>query len=228
MAAALTAHSPHSRTIEPGLTMFSAAEIRVVSAPWELICSSCAGLLPPSLPACRRRLPPLVRSTSPLARPPLPLQVLLPVGEAPEAEFQRYANLIVRHRQVRMDARRCGAAVEGCGRSRSVGPTAAAGPTVGPILLHPPAVHPGGAEQRAVVLQGGPKKPLQVFSLEGWQHALSLPAGGCCCRSRAQQLGSLAVEQQRSSVRDTLHAVACVCLPSPGSRASSGTGQQQG
>ncbi len=27
-------------------------------------------------------------------------QVLLPVGEAPEAVFQRYASLIVRHRQV--------------------------------------------------------------------------------------------------------------------------------
>lgn len=31
------------------------------------------------------------------------LQVLLPVGEAPEAVFQKYASLIVRHRQARWE-----------------------------------------------------------------------------------------------------------------------------
>lgn len=49
---------PVTKTIEPGLTVFSAAEIRVV---------------------------------------------LLPVGEAPEAAFQRYASLIVQHRQVELN-----------------------------------------------------------------------------------------------------------------------------
>lgn len=74
-----------TRTIEPGLTLFSAAEIRVVR------CRPHPGpqrrTLPTHPPADRHRL----------------LQVLLPVGEAPDAVFQRYASLIMRHRQVELN-----------------------------------------------------------------------------------------------------------------------------
>lgn len=42
-------------------------------------------------------LPPACPHDLPLASK---LQVLLPVGEAPEEVFQHYASLIVRHRQV--------------------------------------------------------------------------------------------------------------------------------
>ena len=48
----------------------------------------------------RRRCRPPAAAAA--VRPPGVPQVLLPVGEAPEAVFQRYASLIVRHRQVEL------------------------------------------------------------------------------------------------------------------------------
>lgn len=67
-------------------------------------------------------------------------QVLLPVGEAPEEVFQRYASLVVRHRQVRRP---------GAGRGRRPRPTACQlrPPTAAQLLPlpagpAPPPLHP--------------------------------------------------------------------------------------
>lgn len=88
-----------TRTLEPGTTLFSAAEIRVVSA----LQIGWAGhnrrtWLQPGVLHPRRRPPAAARLF------PQPIeQVVLPVGEAPDAAFQRYASLIVRHRQVELN-----------------------------------------------------------------------------------------------------------------------------
>ena len=97
--------SPLARTVEPNLSVFSAAEIRVVRA---------GGLQGGDRFAARRgggRVGATARGARRTCPGPRAAQVLLPVGEAPEDVFHRYAQLIVRHRQVRVRApsrrRRC-------------------------------------------------------------------------------------------------------------------------
>ena len=94
---------PVARTLEAGVTLFSAAEIRVVRAARP----GRSGPLIPSAGASRAGAGTPTPSPAAAHRPPAycrpPPQVLLPVGEAPEAVFQRYASLIVRHRQVELN-----------------------------------------------------------------------------------------------------------------------------
>lgn len=188
------ASNPVTKTIEPALTVFSGAEIRVVSR---------SDYLKPVIVRGHTCIPPAT------TRPPLPSlpwvpsvillvtahtaiclrQVLLPVGEAPEAAFQRYASLIVQHRQVRQ---RLG------GRSLLLSSNAAlpgkhwccpglftatirclgsSSSSAYPQVVCLDTASTGGAQQRAVVLQGGAEEPLQVLPLEDRQHALQVPAG---------------------------------------------------
>lgn len=105
-AAAMATH-PVTKTIEPALTVFSGAEIRVVSRSNDVNSTDRAwahhGSTVTTCRHCRRHCcsqTPSRGSSSSGAF--CCLQVLLPVGEAPEAAFERYASLIVQHRQVRL------------------------------------------------------------------------------------------------------------------------------
>ena len=85
-----------TRTLEAGVTLFSAAQIRVVRLQPQQPTAPAALHPRPAAGAAAARLPPTAAAAS---HP----QVLLPVGEAPEAVFQRYASLVVRHRQVELN-----------------------------------------------------------------------------------------------------------------------------
>lgn len=78
-----------TRTLEPNLTFFSAAELRVVSFLIINFIGMPVGVGPFHS-----------RSFSQLASICFFLQVVLPIGEIPDDVFQRYTSLIMTHRKV--------------------------------------------------------------------------------------------------------------------------------
>lgn len=103
------------------------------------------------------------------ARSPTLPQVLLPIGDAPDDVFQRYVSLIMRHRQVRRLVPALSPPAAWCFTGYP--------PAKQSVTKAPHHLAVGGVEQRAFLLQRGPEKPLQVLSMEDWQHAPALPAG---------------------------------------------------
>jgi hypothetical protein len=81
-----------SRMLEADITLFSGAEIRVVGDDEERLINLS---FKPAIQG-RRGSP-----TSPGMCTVSRVQVVLPVGEAPDELFQRYASLVTHHRQVR-------------------------------------------------------------------------------------------------------------------------------
>ena len=76
-----------TRTLEPGITYFSAAEIRVVRGTFIILIESFLGAL-----KCASFYHFTISD----------LQVLLPIGDIPDDVFQHYASLVMAHRQVHM------------------------------------------------------------------------------------------------------------------------------